>query len=112
MKQIFFILTILFFGCSAQKERNDGIFTSDSLQQVNNKKATFRLTSTTICDQPNLSHQFDISINCKRYTDTIEQQDSCLLKVFLKDKTTKSTLDSISITSFFFLGIYSQIATA
>jgi hypothetical protein len=42
-------------------------------------------------------------IDFKRYTDTKEKLDSCLLKILIKDKVKKSTVDSFSIVSTFYV---------
>jgi len=60
--------------------------------------------STTKCSQNNLSNQFDIAIDFKRYSDTIEIHDSCALKILIKDKKTNAYVDSIFLTSLFYYG--------
>ena len=59
------------------------------------------MTETNNCEQTNLSNQFDISIDFQRYVDTIETDQFCLIKVFIKDKLSKSIIDSFTIKSSF-----------
>lgn len=93
------IMTFLLLGCQAKKESYVKT-TFDSLTSSTVKNSQFRLLSTTLCDQKNLSIQFDLSVNLKRFTDTLNNQDSCRLKVLIKDKYSQHYIDSISITSF------------
>ncbi len=98
---------IILFSCSIKEgHENESMF--DLLHKFS-KNANYSLYSTTICEQVNLSNQFDISIDFKRFSSTIKKNDSCLIKVILKDKISKSKLDSISIMSFFyFASIFSS----
>ncbi len=57
------------------------------------------MTESNNCEQTKLSKQFDIAIDFKRYVDTIETDQICLLKVVIKDKLSKSMIDSFSIKS-------------
>lgn len=102
MRQTIIILTIILFGCSIKQEQKNDSSSSDTPQQINEPKQKFITTHTNKCEQVNLSTQFDLSIDFKRYSDTIEKQDSCYLTVYIKDKKTKSTVDSFSISSLFY----------
>ncbi|MDI9871924.1 FG-GAP repeat protein [Flectobacillus roseus] len=103
MKQTIFILVMLFGGCSTQQEQNNKRVIDDTLNTRIEQNTKFILTETNNCEQTKLSYQFDILIDFKRYTDTKEKLDSCLLKIFIKDKVKKSTVDSFSIVSTFYV---------
>lgn len=100
MKQLPIILTVILFGCSARNEYPNNE-SSETIQPAMRKQSKFLLTQMNDCHQTNLSTQFDISINFKRYTDTIVQQDSCFFTVYLYNKSTKSLIDSFFIASSF-----------
>ena len=102
MRQTLIILTILLFGCSTRHEQKDDKVFSDSLPQQTREKSKFIIKSTNSCSQTNLSQQFDLSIDFKRYSDTTEQKDSCLLTVYINNKNSNSTIDSLSISSLFY----------
>jgi hypothetical protein len=103
MKQTIFILIMLFGGCSTQQEQSNKRVIDDTLNSGIEKNTKFILTETNNCEQTKLSYQFDILIDFKRYTDTKEKLDSCLLKILIKDKVKKSTVDSFSIVSTFYV---------
>lgn len=102
MRQILFILTILLFGCSTNEELKNEKTTSEISQEINEHKEGYIITENHSCEQVNLSTQFDLAIDFKRYSGTDERQDSSYLTVYIKDKETQSTLDSFSISSFFY----------
>lgn len=102
MKQTLIILTILLFGCSNRQEQKSSDLSTDTLKEETETISEFILTEANNCEQTNLSNQFDITIDFKRYTDTIETEQTCLLKVIIKDKLTKSMIDSFSIKSSFY----------
>ena len=60
------------------------------------------------CNQSQLSNQFDVVVDFRRYKDTTSDHDSCLLRMLVKDKKTKTLLDTISIT---LLSIYDEMYT-
>lgn len=62
------------------------------------------LNSTLTCDQTKLSNQFDLSINLRRYTDTVENHDSCSVTVFIREKNSGRNLDSFFITPLLYFG--------
>ena len=95
-------MALLFFGCSKQQEQMSNYVSTNTLEQVTVEKSKLILAETNNCDQTKLSNQFDISIDFKRYVDTIEIEQSCFLKVYIKDKLSKSMIDSFSITSPFY----------
>ena len=104
MEQYFLImLTVLFCGCSSgTKQRDAG--TVDKTITVRAVKHNFNVLSTTKCEQTNLSNQFDISIDFKRYSDTAELHDSCAVKILIRYKQTNAYFDSIFLTSLFYYG--------
>jgi hypothetical protein len=101
MKQALIILTVLIYGCSSRQTPKDN---SNPGAKLTGNISKFNLGSTIHCEQKNLSYQFDLSINFKRFTDTIEVHDSCSVAVFIKDKNSQIKLDSIFITSVFYTG--------
>ena len=92
------ILTIILCSCSAGQKSKD-IATFESTKTVTINKHNFTVLSTTKCSQNNLSNQFEIGIDLKRYSDTFKLHDSCALKILIKDKQSKAELDSIFLTS-------------
>jgi len=101
MRQTLIILTLLIFGCSTQQEQKNSNLFTDSLKVEQEGKSKFTLTETNNCEQTKLSNQFDIAIDFKRYVDTIEIDQICFLKVVIKDKLSKTMIDSFSIKSSF-----------
>jgi hypothetical protein len=57
--------------------------------------------TTRTCELTNLSNQFDISVYLKRFADGRQVYDSCILKLIIVDKKTKSKIDSTELTSLF-----------
>lgn len=96
MRPLLLLLTILIYSCSSKQEPNNTTNLDSATLHIN-ATANYILKSTTDCCQKHVSQQFDLSINCLRFTDTIEKQDSVFLKIFLKDKTTKTSFDSIVV---------------
>ena len=103
VRQTLIILTIIFCSCS-QGQKSKDIATFDSAKTVTINKHNFTVLSTRKCNQNNLSNQFDIGIDFKRYSDTTELHDSCALKILIQDKQTKADFDSIFLTSLFYYG--------
>lgn len=99
MKQALIIFSLLIFGCSTRKGQSAGGLAENSLEAEKDGKAKFTLVKSNHCEQSKLSNQFDLSIDFKRYSDTIEQRDSCFLTVYVKDKRTKATIDHFSMES-------------
>lgn len=99
MRKTIIILTIIFSSCSTNQEQKSENISKEILHLFTDEESKFLLTSKNSCYQTNLSTQFDLSIDFKRYSDTIEQQDSCFLTVYVKDKISMSTIDSFSISS-------------
>ena len=97
---------MLFGVCSTQQEQSNKRVIDDTLNSGIEKNTKFILTETNNCEQTKLSYQFDILIDFKRYTDTKEELDSCLLKIFIK-YSFKITLPLyIQIFIFFILDIF------
>lgn len=109
VKTFIIILTILFWGCSARQEQNNEDIFSETME--NKMSVTLKpiLTDSIFCDHNELSRQFDITVDFKRYTDTIEKQDSSFLTLYIKDKNSKSVIDSVNIIS---LSYYSFMFTS
>jgi hypothetical protein len=101
MRQTLIIITLLILGCSTTQEQTVNNISADRLKVVNEKKPEFILTETNNCEQTKLSNQFDIVIDFKRYVDTIEIDQICFLQVVIKDKSSKTIIDSFSIQSSF-----------
>lgn len=104
VRQLLIILTVIFCSCTTGQNQK-GITTADTTAMIRTEttnKHNFNVISKTECEQTNLSNQFDISINLKRYSDTTAHHDSCVLKVFIKEKQTKAIVDSFFITSLFY----------
>lgn len=104
VKRILNILTIIFCSCTTGQDQKDttNVDKSATVKAETIAKHNLNVHSTTECEQTNLSNQFDITINLKRYSNTAEQRDSCVLKAFIKEKQTKSLVDSFNITSLFY----------
>jgi len=69
---------------------------------MNEPKSIYDSLTKTECEHLNLSGEFDIKINFERHTNTKEHHDSCIVKLFLIDKTTKKIIDSLSVSSHFY----------
>lgn len=100
MKHAVIILAVLI--CSCAKPNSEKIISSDSVTSIVENKNKYDSLSTTNCVHTNLSNQFDITVNFHRYTNTKEMHDSCLVKLYLTEKETKTVTDTISITSHFY----------
>jgi hypothetical protein len=96
MKQPLLIVFILLFGCSFPTEQK---VSSEPILPTTEEKSNFVLEVSNNCIQTNLSNQFDLEIDYKLYSDSIQRKDSCLLKVYVKDKLKYSIIDSIFFTS-------------
>lgn len=101
MKLALTILAIVLYACSVEQEHYMKSVSQDSLQQTKAEEPECILIKEHCCEQINLSHQFDIKIDFKRYQyrDTMYINEPCILKVFIKDKKTKLLIDTFSITS-------------
>ncbi len=95
------IATILLIGCSKQHHQEVKTTLKDSVVYANETESEYILIKENKCKQTNLSHQFDIEIDFKRYRykDTMYSSEPCILKVFIKEKATKLLIDTFSITS-------------
>lgn len=109
VKTFIILLTILFWGCSARQEQNNEDIFSETVENKMSVTSKPLLTDSMFCDHNELSGQFDITVNFKRYTDTIEKQDSSFLTLYIKDKNSKSVIDSVNIIS---LSYYSFMFTS
>jgi hypothetical protein len=96
------IFAIIICGCTAKQ--NDTI-TGDVAATMSTKADKYSIASTLICNQTNLSNQFDIAIDFKRYHDSTQINDSCTLKVLVNAKQTKAITDSFSLTSLYYFDI-------
>lgn len=101
MRQTLIILSLLILGFSTRQEQKGNNISVDSLKVVKEQKPKFTLAETNNCEQTKLSNQFDIAIDFKRYVDTIEIDQICFLQVLIKDKLSKTMIDSFSIKSSF-----------
>ncbi|MBO9683018.1 MAG: hypothetical protein J7502_10185 [Flavisolibacter sp.] len=101
MRQTLIILSLLILGCSPRKEQKDNNISADSLKVVKEQEPKLALTETNKCEQTKLSNQFDIAIDFKRYVDTTEIDQMNFLQVVIKDKSSKTVIDSFSIKSSF-----------
>ena len=95
-------------GCKTNTNPKSSKKGSADYEHVITEKQQYHLIDADTLHQTRLSNQFDLFVDFKRYTDTIEQQDSCFLKVYVKDKITKLTTDSISFSSPFFYSFMFQ----
>ncbi len=104
VRQFLIILTVVLCSCTSgqNQKHSTTVDTTATVKSETTDIHNFNVLSTTQCEQTNLSNQFDIAINLKRYSDTTEHRDSCVLKVFIKDKPTQKVVDSVLITSLFY----------
>jgi len=105
VRNLLIILAGLLSSCTTGKKPKETPTTNTTanVEMERSDKHTFNLLSTRECEQTNLSNQLDILINLSRYSDTTEHHDSCVLKVLIKEKQTKVVVDSMLITSLFYL---------
>ena len=94
MKKAIFILSVFSLiasGCKSQsKDKTEG-----------NKSSIFYQTLS--CNHTELSNQFDIELDFKRYI-IDDYSDSCLIKLLIKDKLTGENFDSILLNLEYLLG--------
>ena len=57
----------------------------------------------------NLSRQFDVRLDIKRFIEKDDVHDSCIVKATILDKKSKHILDSLFVTSLFFYTNYYDI---
>ncbi|MBK7442043.1 MAG: hypothetical protein IPI65_11020 [Bacteroidetes bacterium] len=100
MKQTLFILTILIYSCSTKQSKQ--FENTDSIISMTKPMSIYDSFTSTACEHLNLSEQFDIKVNFERHTNSKEHHDSCIVKLFLTDKTTKKVIDNISVSSHFY----------
>jgi hypothetical protein len=100
-KVLLIIISCLIFSCSTGQNRDEIYSSIDSLTTLEDVKPKFILTESYKCEQDKLSNQFDISIDFKRYVDTIEIAQNCYIKVEIRDKSTEAILDSFTVESNF-----------
>ncbi len=101
MKQTIIIISLLILSCTSPQELKENNLFADNLKVLNEDKSQFTLSETNNCEQTKLSNQFDISIDFKRYVDTIEIEQICILQIVIIDKSSKAMIDSFSIQSSF-----------
>lgn len=95
MRNVLILLTVITIGCSSKPKQREAMVV---------KTTTYDSFATTISNHTNLSNEFDVYVNFRRYFfKSTNREDSCIAEVLLQDKQSKATLDAISITSRFFL---------
>lgn len=99
MKRLLPILAWLLGSCSMGDTRQTA--TTDPATGII-YPAGFSNAYNLRCDQTHLSEQFDIAVNFVRLTDSIEQRDSCIVQLLVRDKTNHTVLDSFAISSNFY----------
>ncbi|WP_276485516.1 XAC2610-related protein [Paraflavitalea pollutisoli] len=99
MKRLLPILAVFIAGCLSGEPGNEA--TIDPAAGII-YPAGFSLAGTLQCDQTRLSEQFDVAVNFVRLTDSIEQEDSCLVQLLIRDKTSHAVLDSLTLSSIFY----------
>jgi hypothetical protein len=87
------IFLILAVGCSTRQQKSNEI----------KSKSLYDSLITADCDHPNLSNEFQIITKFRRYVNNASKQDSCVVILYLNDKTTHKVVDSILVTSSFLL---------
>jgi hypothetical protein len=90
MRQTLIILTIIISSCSTKQNKENDVLNIQAIADSN-----YILTTKNFCEQSKISEQFDLIIDFKRYSDSIAEQDSSFLVVYIKDKNSKTILDSI-----------------
>jgi hypothetical protein len=95
MRTLFILLSVIIIGCTAKPKQRAGLVATTT---------TYDSLSTTISNHTDLSNEFDVHINFRRYFfKRTNREDSCIAEVLLQDKHSKATLEAISITSRFYL---------
>lgn len=95
MRNIFILLSVIIIGCTAKPKQRAGLVA---------KTTSYDSLATTISNRTDLSNEFDVHVNFRRYFfKSINREDSCIAEVLLQDKHSKATLDELSITSRFYL---------
>jgi hypothetical protein len=95
-------MTLILLGYSTNQEVKTNISNPNAFQQKYIEKPQFILKEVNNCKQSQLSNQFALTIDFKRYTDTLNRLDSCFLTVYVNDKKTMCLLDSFSLSSLFY----------
>lgn len=99
MKRLLPILAVFIAGCMSGEADDKAAFdpAAGIIYPVG-----YSLAKTLQCEQQNLSRQFDVAVGFVRLTDSIEQQDSCIVQLLIRDKTSHSVLDSLTLSSTFY----------
>lgn len=95
MRNIFILLSIIIIGCTSKPKQRETLVV---------KTTTYDSLSTTISNYTDLSNEFDVHVNFRRYVfNKTNREDSCIADVHIQDKQSKANLDELSITSRFYL---------
>jgi hypothetical protein len=95
MRNVFILLCAIITGCTSKPKQQEGLVV---------KTTTYDSLSTTISKHTELSNEFDVHVNFRRYFfKRTNREDSCIVEVLMQDKQSKATLDAISITSRLYL---------
>jgi hypothetical protein len=113
---ILFVSTII-VGCNSKQKAEKPIEDSTKVDtvhisqkvQIPDEKTIYDSFSTNHFSFKNLSHQFDVSLDIKRFTAKNDVHDSCIVKAMLLDKRSKNLIDCLSVTSLFFYTNYYDI---
>ena len=94
MRNVFILLCVMIIGCTAKPKQQAGLVVNTT---------AYDSLATTITNHTDLSNEFDVHVNFRRYFfKRTNREDSCIAEVLLKDKHSKATLDALSITSRFY----------
>ncbi|HEY8895732.1 MAG TPA: hypothetical protein VIM79_12995 [Niastella sp.] len=94
MRNIFILLCVIIIGCTSKPKQRAGAVV---------KATTYDSVSTHNSNHTDLSNEFDVHVNFRRYFfKRTNREDSCIAELLLQDKHSKATLDTISITSRFY----------
>jgi hypothetical protein len=95
MRNVFILLSVIIMGCTSKPKQRAVLVV---------KTTTYDSLSTTTSNHTDLSNEFDVHVNFRRYVfKKTNREDSCIAEVLIQDKQSKANLDALSITSRFYL---------
>jgi hypothetical protein len=93
MRNIFILMAAFITGCTSRQEEQTSVA----------KTTSYDSASTSNSKYLNLSNEFDLNVNFRRYFFTkTAGNDSCVVELLIHDKQSKAPLDTVSITSRFY----------
>jgi hypothetical protein len=94
MKMLPLLIALVVFSCTTNQDSG-----KPAIRVADTDAKNYDTILATECEYKDLSDQFDIKLQIKRFRDTSGHHDSCIVKLRLTAKQTQRLLDSLQITS-------------